>query len=130
MPETNAVAETVSVGNGPTGIAFGDGSVWVANSLDGTVSRIDPRTSAVTATIAVGERPDAIAVGPGAVWVSVEFSERSRGSIRAKTEVVADVPIANRPKGARALGGPASGSPSRSPAPAIREGAWWSEPRM
>ena len=33
----------------------GFGSVWVANSLDGTLSRIDPQTNAVTATVAVGD---------------------------------------------------------------------------
>ena len=34
-----------------TAIAAGDGAVWVANSFDGTVSRIDPRTNTVVATI-------------------------------------------------------------------------------
>ena len=50
-------------------------TVWVANSLDGTVSRIDSGTNRVTATIPVGEGPDGIAVGPGVVWVSGEFSQ-------------------------------------------------------
>jgi YVTN family beta-propeller protein len=40
---TRTVRQTVRVGNGPAGIAVGEGSVWVANGLDGTVSRIDPR---------------------------------------------------------------------------------------
>ena len=37
------------MGGGPSGIAVGHGAVWVANTLDGTVSRIDPETPAVTA---------------------------------------------------------------------------------
>ena len=45
------------VGNGPAGIAFGRGAAWVANSLDGTVSRIDPSTNAVAASHADRERP-------------------------------------------------------------------------
>jgi len=49
-PVSRTVVTTVPVGNGPTGIAFGAGAVWVANSLDGTVMRIDPDTNTVTAT--------------------------------------------------------------------------------
>ena len=55
-PGTNAVVETIQVGNGPSGIATGDGAVWVVNSLDGTVSRIDPGANTVVDTIDVGER--------------------------------------------------------------------------
>ena len=51
-------------------IAFGDGAVWTANYIDGTVSRIDPRTNAVTARVAVGA-PQALAAGEGSAWVSV-----------------------------------------------------------
>jgi len=43
----------------------------VANSDDGTVSRIDPSTYEVT-TITVGNRPSGVAVGEGAVWVTVQ----------------------------------------------------------
>ena len=62
---------TINVGSRPRGVAFGDGSVWVANSGDGTVSRVDPRTDRVTATIAVGQSPQALVVTAGSVWVSV-----------------------------------------------------------
>jgi YVTN family beta-propeller protein len=64
-------SRTIPVGDGPLGIAFGAGSVWVANSLDGTVSRIDPQQGNVVATIRVGRRPQGIAVGAGKVWVTV-----------------------------------------------------------
>jgi YVTN family beta-propeller protein len=63
---------TIPVENGPIGIAFGEGAVWVANSAAGTVSRIDPETNEVVATIAVGNRPVGIAVGASNVWVSVQ----------------------------------------------------------
>ena len=46
---------TFRVGRGPTGIVLGAGSVWTANSLDGTVTRIDPQ-SGTTSTIRVGAR--------------------------------------------------------------------------
>ena len=38
----------ITVGSSPSGVAVGAGAVWVANSGDSTVSRIDPTTSRVT----------------------------------------------------------------------------------
>jgi class 3 adenylate cyclase len=67
---TNALVRTISVGANPSGIAFGEGSVWVA-SQDGTVTRIDPVMGRVVATVRVGGSPQGIAIGHGRVWVSV-----------------------------------------------------------
>ena len=53
-PTTGKEVFVIRVGNGPTGIAFGDGAAWVANSLDGNVSRIDPETNSQAAVIPVG----------------------------------------------------------------------------
>ena len=54
----------------PASVAFGEGAVWVANRIDGTVSRIDPETNAVTSTVEVGAAPSAVKVGEGAIWVA------------------------------------------------------------
>ena len=35
---------SIRVGNGPSAVAVGAGAVWVANRVDGTVSRIDPHS--------------------------------------------------------------------------------------
>ena len=70
-PDSNSVT-SFAVGRAPVGIAYGAGAVWVANSGDGTVSRIDPTTSKVVATIRVGNSPRGIAVGGGKVWVTVQ----------------------------------------------------------
>ena len=73
-PGSGSVAASIQVGNGPTGVVFGDRSVWVANSLDGTVSRIDPDTNSVTATIATGDTPTGLALDEhGGVWVANEY---------------------------------------------------------
>ena len=77
-PEARRVVETVVVGNGPAGIvADGEDRIWVANSVDATVSEIDLSEIdvgeiSVTETYPVGERPIALAVGAGAVWVANE----------------------------------------------------------
>ena len=75
-PGTDQVVDTVVVGNGPTGVAFGDKAVWVANSVDGTVSRIDPATGSVTRTIPAGVGAAGVAVGFNRVWVISPSSAR------------------------------------------------------
>jgi peptide/nickel transport system substrate-binding protein len=42
----------------------------VANTQDGTISRIDPGAATVTETIQVGGRPTGVTVGAGSVWVA------------------------------------------------------------
>ena len=68
-------SESIPVGDGPVDVAVGAGGVWVANSRDGTVSRIDPESNNVIATIHVGSSPQGIAVGAGVVWVTVQARE-------------------------------------------------------
>src|SRR4029453_13280046 len=66
---TNTVTQSVPIGNGPQGVAFGGGAVWVANTPDGTVSRFDPGTGRIR-KIAVGGSPTGVAYGDGEVWVA------------------------------------------------------------
>ena len=68
--------KTIRVGNGPSGVAVGYGSVWVTNSSDGTLSRIDATTGIVTKPIALGGGATDVAAGYGAVWVSDEAGGR------------------------------------------------------
>ncbi len=88
----------MGVSRSPGAVALGAGSVWVANTLDGTVSRIDPRTSVVTSTIEVGESPSGIAAGDDAVWVSTEYGA-SIVRIDPETNVATRIPIGGRPAG-------------------------------
>lgn len=62
---------TVRVGGQATGLATAGGSVWVASTAAGTLSRINPRRDTVMATIHVGERPYAVAATARAAWVTV-----------------------------------------------------------
>ena len=70
-PRIGRVVQTIPVGNGPSGVAFGEGAVWVANSTDRTVTRIDPATGH-SRVLPAGAGADGIAVGDGAVWVTSE----------------------------------------------------------
>ena len=53
-PLTATWCARIPAGGGASGLAFGDGALWVANTRDGTVSRIDPRSGAPTALVPVG----------------------------------------------------------------------------
>jgi class 3 adenylate cyclase/streptogramin lyase len=69
-PGKKKVVAPIPTGTLPSGVAFGSGSVWVANKGDQTLSQIDPFTKAVVKTIPLGGlTPDAVAAVPGAVWV-------------------------------------------------------------
>jgi YVTN family beta-propeller protein len=68
-PGTNQLSAAIPVGTHPVGIAYRGGDVWVANTDDGTLSRIDPRTHEVK-TIGVGTTVTDVALPTReAVWV-------------------------------------------------------------
>ena len=60
----------IPVGDSPSAITSGDGSLWVANIDAHSVSRIDPTKEVTIDTIQVGNDPDGIAFGDGFVWVT------------------------------------------------------------
>jgi YVTN family beta-propeller protein len=68
---TNSVGATIPIGGTPTGVAVGEGSVWIADPGTRSVIRVDPSKNEIAARIPVGGRPRGIAVGDGLVWVSV-----------------------------------------------------------
>src|SRR5439155_25577193 len=79
-PSRNKPEATLAVGNAPRFLAAGEGSIWVLNQRDGTVSRIDPATSTVVATINAqlfGEG-GCIAAGLGAAWVTLPGAPLTR----------------------------------------------------
>ena len=67
--QSDRVVGAVPVGTRPGAVAFGSGSLWVANLDDQTISRIDPKTMGRLATIPVGGPPTAVATSAGGVWV-------------------------------------------------------------
>jgi YVTN family beta-propeller protein len=69
---SSSTVATIPVADGPTAIAYGAGSVWVANAADGTLSRIEVQTNRVVDTLVLGNRPSGIAVGAEGIWVTVQ----------------------------------------------------------
>jgi class 3 adenylate cyclase/streptogramin lyase len=74
-PGNGDIVAQVPVGRRPVDIAFGAGSLWVANQEGGTVSKIDPDSRREEDRFSPGGgRPRAVAVGAGKVWVANGFS--------------------------------------------------------
>ena len=67
-PDSGKVVARVPVGSSPALIREGDGSVWVADQLDLTVTEIDLESRRVLRTVGLGFRPDHLAVRNDAVW--------------------------------------------------------------
>ena len=61
---------TVAAGLSATGIAFGDGALWVASPVDGKVFRIDAATEEVR-SFELGNAPVDVSVAPAGIWTAV-----------------------------------------------------------
>jgi YVTN family beta-propeller protein len=113
-PETNEIVAEVQVGIRPGPVAAGEGSIWVGNLDDRTLTRIDAAERTLTATIPLdGRTPTGIAVGLDAVWVAHGL----RGDLSRVDpqfgEVAESIPV----------GGTAFGSPNGSVT--VGEGSLW-----
>jgi len=94
---------------GASGIAIGEGSVWVAS--DAGITPINARSNAVSPAIRLGVAiPTALAVGEGAIWVAARPAFRccppeavGTGTLTridpTTGSVVATIPIGGRPAG-------------------------------
>ena len=86
-------------------LALVAGSLWVANSLDSTISRIKPATAGVTATIAVGSGPTALAGGAGSIWVANQPSGTVSRIDPRRDQVSASVSVGGTPTSLTVSGG-------------------------
>jgi YVTN family beta-propeller protein len=98
-PVAHRVTATIrGLGDRPVGIAYGDGSLWVASAASDVVTQIDPATHA-SQTYTVGLTPTGIAFLAGQVWVTDSgdgtLCEITPGSPRC----VATPPAGNGPLG-------------------------------
>jgi YVTN family beta-propeller protein len=76
-PGTNRVTRSVPVGDTPSYVSAVPGAVWVLNSNEHTLSRVDPRTKASSRVGSSAEAVDAVAA-PSGVWVSSTTHSVSR----------------------------------------------------
>jgi YVTN family beta-propeller protein len=91
------IVDRIPVGHGAAGVTAGDGEIWVANTLDGTVSEVNPGAGMVVATIRVGNGPDAIAFGYRSVWVANVTDNTLSRIDPGAGRVVATIPLGSSP---------------------------------
>jgi len=66
----------IDVAEGPRGVAFADGSVWVASTIGGVIQRVDPASNSVVAEIEA-ERPVTLVTLGDELWASVLNNDTS-----------------------------------------------------
>jgi streptogramin lyase len=101
-PSSYRIEQRIRVGVSPQSTAVGYGSVWVANTSSGSVTRINAANADITATIPIGFAdtfnggPVYLTTGQGGVWATVpskhavlEISPRSNQVVRTITTTAA-----------------------------------------
>ena len=107
-PPSKRVVATIPIDGNPTGIAVGEGSVWVVHArrtfpspekgqvaqepVPGELSRIDPATNQVTQRIEVGGDPMDVITAFGAVWV-IDRGEPRIVRVDPETGSVIGIPL-------------------------------------
>jgi len=94
-PGSGRITAQYAVGRGPGAVVAGGGSVWVANTLGGTVSRIEQKKPHQVTSIDVGGEPTALAFGAGSLWVA-NGEDRMVAQLDPGTNrVVRELPVGN-----------------------------------
>lgn len=105
LPPAGTVAARIPVGTEPQGLAFAAGAIWVPNSRDGTVSRIDPATNQIVATITIGEpgggygSPTTVAARGDEIWVGDNEALKLVRIDPATNQIVATIDLTTAPHG-------------------------------
>ena len=81
----------------PSGIAIGDGALWVTDSDANNVTRFD--ATGMRSTIPVGNGPSAIAIGAGSVWVSDSLDDTLVRINPVTAAVTTTIPVGHSPTG-------------------------------
>ena len=93
LQEHSQIQKRISLPPGAGAVAFGDGSIWVANTAEQHVLRIDMHTGQAAPPITLDFEPREIAYGEGALWVCAADRSRLARVDLQTNEVVAEVDL-------------------------------------
>ncbi len=106
-PASGRIVAEIPVGARPGALAFGSGSLWVANLDDRTISRVDPEGDAVLRTIPVGDSPLDVTTAAGAVWSVSTVPGADSVTVRridpGFDEIVKTIRVASFPQGSASV---------------------------
>ena len=77
-PQSGDATASVPLGTAPSAVSVGEGSVWVLDADDRTVSQIDPETRAVVRTFSTSSTPTDLAAAPGSLDRHHDVGRRRR----------------------------------------------------
>ena len=80
------IAAFIESATAPSHIAVGEGAVWMLNTENQTVSRVDPETKAVTGRFEPPGVPSDIAAGAGALWVGLGGGDSANYTLRGRPD--------------------------------------------
>jgi DNA-binding SARP family transcriptional activator/streptogramin lyase len=73
-PGSDTLIEDLSVGAAPGPIAVGDGSAWIGNVEDHTLTRIDLQSGKTMKTLGLASAPTSLGTSAGLVWIGNGFA--------------------------------------------------------
>jgi len=82
-----------NVGQGPSAVTYAFGSIWVANELDASVTRVEPSTGAIRAAVPVGGYPISLVGAGDRLWVSSAQDGSLAGIDPASDSVASTMPL-------------------------------------
>ena len=96
-PESERIVAAIPVGRAPEQIVATRRAVWVANTIEETLTRIDPRSLLATKTVGLGFEPTGLAADGDSVWVAGGYDHQlwrvdGDGIARVKTTFVERIP--------------------------------------
>jgi DNA-binding beta-propeller fold protein YncE len=71
--QANTVSTTFPVGTQPQGVAFDGASIWVANQMDNTLTKISANDGTVLGTFGADQKPIGVAFDGANLWVGHEI---------------------------------------------------------
>jgi DNA-binding beta-propeller fold protein YncE len=95
--ESERIVAAIPVGRAPEQIVATGSAVWVANTIEETLTRIDPRSLLATKTVGLGFEPTGLAADGDSVWVAGGYDHQlwrvdGDGLARLKTSFVERIP--------------------------------------
>jgi YVTN family beta-propeller protein len=91
------MTDGLPVGLVPEAIAYGAGSLWVANRVDSTVVRVEPKHHRIVQTIPVPSAPTGLTVTGQDVWVASFNAGRVSRINTDSNQVVRTIPVGTQP---------------------------------
>ena len=88
--ESLEIESTINVGIMPEGLLYDSNYLWVANSGDSTVNKIDIYTNSIVETVEVGSGPQNLVSSNGDIFISRRFYDENWAEFHGSSKISGD----------------------------------------